>query len=727
MATSSYRLAEALKKHFGFDKFKGNQELIIKNLLDENDTFVLMPTGGGKSLCYQLPALMMEGTAIVISPLIALMKNQVDAMRNFSENDNIAHFMNSSLNKSAIDMVKGDILSGKTKLLYVAPESLNKMENMAFLKGINISFYAIDEAHCISEWGHDFRPEYRRIRPVINEIGHRPIIALTATATPKVQHDIQKNLGMTECVVFKSSFNRPNLFYEVRAKTANIDKDIIKFVKNQEGKSGIIYCLSRKKVEELADLLVLNNIKALPYHAGMDGSTRSANQDAFLLEKVDVIVATIAFGMGIDKPDVRFVIHYDMPKSLEGYYQETGRAGRDGGEGRCITYYAAKDLQKLEKFMQGKPVAEQEIGRQLLVETASYAESSVCRRRTLLHYFGENYTEENCGCCDNCINPKKRVEAKEELLAVIETVAAMKEKFKADHIINVMRGKKTNDVRSYGHDELEVFGCAEKTEERLLNAVIRQAIISGYLERDIENFGIVHITPEGKKFYDHSTSFKIVEDNDFNDNEEEVMVKSGASCTVDPELYNILKDLRKKVAKKLELPPYVIFQDFSLEAMSTTYPITIEELQKISGVGQGKAKRYGEEFVKVIKKHVEENEIERPEDLRVLSIANKSKQKIAIIQAIDRRVQLDELAESRGLEFPELLDEIEAIMYSGSKINISYYINDIIDEDSREDVFEFFRNNEKDDLEAAFEEFGDEFTEDEIRLLRIQFMSELGY
>lgn len=727
MATSSNNLTEALKRHFGFDKFKGNQELIMRNLLDENDTFVLMPTGGGKSLCYQLPALLMEGTAIVISPLIALMKNQVDAMRNFSENDNIAHFMNSSLNRAAIDQVKEDILNGKTKLLYVAPESLNKIETMAFLKGIRISFYAIDEAHCISEWGHDFRPEYRKIRPVINEIGQRPIIALTATATPKVQHDIQKNLGMTDCVVFKSSFNRSNLFYEVRTKTANIDKDIIKFVKNQEGKSGIIYCLSRKKVEELADLLVLNNIKALPYHAGMDGSTRSANQDAFLLEKVDVIVATIAFGMGIDKPDVRFVIHYDMPKSLEGYYQETGRAGRDGGEGHCITYYAAKDLQKLEKFMQGKPVAEQEIGKQLLIETASYAESSVCRRRTLLHYFGEIYTQENCGCCDNCINPKIRVEAKDELLAVIETVTASKEKFKADHIINVMKGKKTNDVRSYGHDELEVFGCAEKVEEKTLNAVIRQAIISGYLEKDIENFGIVHVTDEGKKFYAHPTSFKIVEDNDFNDNEEEVIVKSGASCTVDPELYNILKDLRKKIAKKYELPPYVIFQDFSLEAMSTTYPITIEELQKISGVGQGKAKRYGEEFVNVIKKHVEENEIERPEDLRVLSIANKSKQKIAIIQAIDRRVPLDELAESRGLEFPELLDEIEAIMYSGSKINISYYINEIIDQDSLEDVFDFFRNNEKDDLEAAIEEFGDEFTDEEIRLMRIQFMSELGY
>ena len=727
MAITTTQLHEALKKHFGFDKFKGNQEAIMTNLMMERDTFVLMPTGGGKSLCYQLPALLMEGTAIVISPLIALMKNQVDAMRNFSEKDNIAHFLNSSLNRNAIDQVKEDVAAQRTRLLYVAPESLNKQENIDFLKGVKISFYAIDEAHCISEWGHDFRPEYRKIRPIINEIGYRPIIALTATATPKVQHDIQKSLGIPDCTVFKSSFNRTNLYYEVRSKTANVDRDIIKFVKSQPGKSGIIYCLSRKKVEELAELLKMNNIKALPYHAGMDGATRSANQDAFLLEQVDVIVATIAFGMGIDKPDVRFVIHYDIPKSLEGYYQETGRAGRDGGEGRCITFYSAKDLQKMEKFMQGKPVNEQEIGRQLLIETASYAESSVCRRRTLLHYFGEPYNEENCGSCDNCINPKKRVEAKDELLAVIETVTAVKEKFKSDHIINVMRGRATTDVKSYGHNELEVFGCTEKTDEKLLNAIIRQGILSGYLERDIENYGTISVTQKGKDFYKHPTSFKITEDCDFNEVEEETIVKGGASCTVDPELYNILKDLRKKVAKKLNLPPYVIFQDFSLEAMSTTYPVTIEELQNISGVGAGKAKRFGEEFIKVIRQHVEDNEIERPEDLRVRSMANKSKQKIAIIQAIDRRIPLDEVAEAHSLEFNELLDEIEAIMYSGSKINISYYINDIIDEDSKEEMFDFFRTSEKDDLEAAISEFGDEFTEEEIRLVRIHFLSEHGY
>ncbi len=727
MSTISTLLHEALKKHFGFDNFKGNQEAIMTNLMMERDTFVLMPTGGGKSLCYQLPALLMDGTSIVISPLIALMKNQVDAMRNFSENDNIAHFLNSSLNKAAIDQVKEDVVAKRTRLLYVAPESLNKQENIDFLKSVKISFYAVDEAHCISEWGHDFRPEYRKIRPIINEIGYRPIIALTATATPKVQHDIQKSLGILDCEVFKSSFNRPNMYYEVRPKTANVDRDIIKFIKSQEGKSGIIYCLSRKKVEELAELLRMNNIKALAYHAGMDGATRSGNQDAFLLEQVDVIVATIAFGMGIDKPDVRFVIHYDIPKSLEGYYQETGRAGRDGGEGRCITFYSAKDLQKMEKFMQGKPVSEQEIGKQLLIETASYAESSVCRRRTLLHYFGEEYKEDNCGSCDNCINPKKRVEAKDELLAVIETVTAVKEKFKSDHVINIMRGRATTDVKSYGHNELEVFGCTEKADEKLLNAIIRQAILSGYLERDIENYGIIRVTSKGKNFYKHPESFKITEDCDFNDIEEETIVKGGAACTVDPELYNILKDLRKKVAKKMNLPPYVIFQDFSLEAMSTTYPVTIEELQNISGVGAGKAKRFGEDFIKVIRQHVEDNEIERPEDMRVRSVANKSKQKIAIIQAIDRRIPLDEVAEAHGLEFNELLDEIEAIMYSGSKINISYYINNIIDEDSKEEMYEFFRTSEKDDLEAAITEFGDEFTDEEIRLLRIHFLSEHGY
>ncbi|WP_305386477.1 RecQ family ATP-dependent DNA helicase, partial [uncultured Muribaculum sp.] len=681
---------------------------------------------GGKSLCYQLPSLLMEGTAIVISPLIALMKNQVDAMRNFSEDDNVAHFLNSSLNKTAIDQVKSDIISGKTKLLYVAPESLTKEENIEFLKTVPISFYAVDEAHCISEWGHDFRPEYRRIRPIINEINRRPVIALTATATPKVQHDIQKNLGMQDAAVFKSSFNRTNLYYEVRPKTANVDRDIIKFIKANPGKSGIIYCLSRKKVEELAEILKVNNIKALPYHAGMDGATRSANQDAFLLEEVDVIVATIAFGMGIDKPDVRFVIHYDIPKSLEGYYQETGRAGRDGGEGQCIAFYINKDLLKMEKFMQGKPLAEQEIGKQLLIETASYAESSICRRKSLLHYFGEEYNEDNCGNCDNCLNPKKQVEAKDELCAVIETVAALKEKFKSDQVIDVMLGNNTATVKSYNHDDLEVFGCLQGSDARTVNTVIRQAIIAGYLDRDIENFGLLKITAKGKAYYKKPTSFKIVEDNEFNEEEEEMVVKSGAACAVDPELYNILKDLRKKLAKRLELPPYVIFQDPSLEAMATTYPISIEELQNIPGVGAGKAKRYGEEFIKVIKTHVEENEIERPEDLRVRSVANKSKLKISIIQGIDRKIALDSLAESKGLEFGELLDEIEAIVYSGTKISIDYFLNEIMDEDRQLDIFEYFKESESDALEDAINELGSEYTEEEIRLMRIKFLSELG-
>ncbi len=719
-------LTEELKKHFGFDTFKGNQEAIISSLLAGNDTFVLMPTGGGKSLCYQLPSLLMEGTAIVISPLIALMKNQVDAMRNFSEDDNVAHFLNSSLNKTAIDQVKSDIISGKTKLLYVAPESLTKEENIEFLKTVPISFYAVDEAHCISEWGHDFRPEYRRIRPIINEINRRPVIALTATATPKVQHDIQKNLVMQDSAVFKSSFNRTNLYYEVRPKTANVDRDIIKFIKANPGKSGIIYCLSRKKVEELAEILKVNNIKALPYHAGMDGATRSANQDAFLLEEVDVIVATIAFGMGIDKPDVRFVIHYDIPKSLEGYYQETGRAGRDGGEGQCIAFYINKDLLKMEKFMQGKPLAEQEIGKQLLIETASYAESSICRRKSLLHYFGEEYNEDNCGNCDNCLNPKKQVEAKDELCAVIETVAALKEKFKSDQVIDVMLGNNTATVKSYNHDDLEVFGCLQGSDARTVNTVIRQAIIAGYLDRDIENFGLLKITAKGKAYYKKPTSFKIVEDNEFNEEEEEMVVKSGAACAVDPELYNILKDLRKKLAKRLELPPYVIFQDPSLEAMATTYPISIEELQNIPGVGAGKAKRYGEEFIKVIKTHVEENEIERPEDLRVRSVANKSKLKISIIQGIDRKIALDSLAESKGLEFGELLDEIEAIVYSGTKISIDYFLNEIMDEDRQLDIFEYFKESESDALEDAINELGSEYTEEEIRLMRIKFLSELG-
>ena len=720
------KLTEALKKHFGFDTFKGNQKAIIENVLAGNDTFVLMPTGGGKSLCYQLPSLLMEGTAIVVSPLIALMKNQVDAMRNFSEEDGVAHFINSSLSKSAIDQVKEDILSGKTKLLYVAPESLTKEENVEFLRQVKISFYAVDEAHCISEWGHDFRPEYRRIRPIINEIGKRPLIALTATATPKVQHDIQKNLGMTDAAVFKSSFNRVNLYYEVRPKTANVDRDIIKFIKSNEGKSGIIYCLSRKKVEEFADILKANGIKALPYHAGMDSQVRSANQDAFLMEQVDVIVATIAFGMGIDKPDVRYVIHYDIPKSLEGYYQETGRAGRDGGEGHCLAFYSYKDLQKLEKFMQGKPVAEQEIGKQLLLETAAYAETSVCRRKVLLHYFGEEYSEDNCGNCDNCLNPKKQVEAKELLGAVLEVISTLKEKFKAEYIINMLVGNETSEIQSYKHNELEVFGSGQDEDEKIWNAVIRQALIAGYLEKDIENYGLLKITPKGKEFMKKPVSFKITEDHEFEEEEEEIPVRGGASCAVDPVLYSMMKDLRKRLSKRLEVPPFVIFQDPSLEAMATTYPITLEELQNIPGVGAGKAKRYGAEFIALIKRHVEENEIERPEDLRVKTVANKSKLKVSIVQSIDRKVALDDIAVSKGLEFGELLDEVEAIVYSGTRINIDYFLNDVMDEDHIEDIYEYFKDSETDDLEEAIEELGGDYTEEEIRLVRIKFLSEMA-
>ena len=721
-------LNSQLKKNFGFDNFKGNQEAIIQNVLDGKDTFVLMPTGGGKSLCYQLPSLMMEGTAIVISPLIALMKNQVDAMRNFSEEDGIAHFINSSLTRQAIDVVKGDILSGKTKLLYVAPESLTKEENIDFLKQLKISFYAVDEAHCISEWGHDFRPEYRRIRPIINEIGVAPVIALTATATPKVQHDIQKNLGMLNASVYKSSFNRANLYYEVRPKTANVDKDIIKYIRSQAGKSGIIYCLSRKKVEELSETLRMNGISVLPYHAGMETAVRSFNQDSFLMEKVDVIVATIAFGMGIDKPDVRYVLHYDMPKSLEGYYQETGRGGRDGGEGQCIAFYAYKDLDKLRKFMQGKPVAEQEIGNQLLLETQAYAESSVCRRKLLLHYFGEDYLEENCGCCDNCMKPRKTIEGQELLSLVLETILLVKEKFKAEHIVDILKGNETSDVKSYQHDDLENFASASDEDERLLHAVIRQAMIAGFISKDIENYGLLRLNPSGKAYLKKPQPFPIVKDTDFEDEEEDAAARSaGGTCAADDVLFSILKDLRKKLSKKLEVPPFVIFQDPSLEAMATSYPITMDELQNIPGVGAGKAKRYGEEFLKLIKQHVKENEIIRPEDLRVRTVANKSKLKVSIIQAIDRKIALDDIALSKGLDIFELLDEIEAIVYSGTKINIDYFLDEIMDADHISEIFEYFNSAETDKIEAALEDLGeDDYSETEVRLVRVKFLSEIG-
>ena len=718
---------EYLKKYFGFDTFKGNQESIIRNVLSGRDTFVLMPTGGGKSLCYQLPAVMLEGTAIVISPLIALMKNQVDTMRNFSINDDVAHFLNSSLSKSEIAKVKKSVLDRETKLLYVAPESLTKEENIEFMKSVDISFYAIDEAHCISEWGHDFRPEYRRIRPLIDIIGRSPIIALTATATPKVQHDIQKNLGILEADVYKSSFNRPNLYYEVKAKQ-DVAKDIIKYIKSNMGKSGIIYCLSRKKVEEVAEMLVVNGIKALPYHAGMDSATRSNNQDQFLMEEVDVIVATIAFGMGIDKPDVRFVIHYDIPKSLEGYYQETGRAGRDGGEGNCIAYYSYNDILKLEKFMQGKPIAEQEIGKQLLLETVSYAESSVCRRKLLLHYFGEEYNEENCGACDNCLHPKIQFEGSESVVNVLEAVVTVKEKFKADHIANILSGKMTSAIKSYRHHKLELFGVGDEKDERYWNMVIRQALIAKFLVKDIENYGLLKITQKGLDFLDKPESFMLTEDHEYIESDEDDILMAGAKTeAADEELFSILKDLRKKISKQKDLPPFVIFQDPSLEDMAIQYPVTIEELQNISGVGAGKAQRYGKEFVEVIKKYVEEKEIIRPLDMVVKSVVNKSVIKVYIIQSIDMKRSFEDIAEAKGLDMPELLTEIEAIVNSGTRLNIDYYIDEVLDEERQEDIYSYFREEaETDSIEEALKELGGEFEEEEIRLMRIKFLSDFG-
>ena len=723
--TEKTNLHEQLKKYFGFDTFKGDQQAIVQNVLDGKDTFVLMPTGGGKSLCYQLPSLLLDGVAIVVSPLIALMKNQVDVISQMSEHEGTAHYLNSSLNKTAIDQVKSDVRNGITKLLYVAPESLTKDENVEFLRTVKISFYAIDEAHCISEWGHDFRPEYRRIRPIINEIGMAPIIALTATATDKVRTDIKKNLGIVDAAEFKSSFNRPNLYYEVRPKTKDIDKDIIKFIKQHAGKSGIIYCLSRKKVEELAEILRANDIKALAYHAGLESTIRAQTQDQFLMQDIDVIVATIAFGMGIDKPDVRFVIHYDIPKSLEGYYQETGRAGRDGREGICLAFYSNKDLRKLDKFMEGKPVAEQDIGRQLLQETAAYAETSVCRRKMLLHYFGETYDKDNCGNCDNCLHPKTKIEAKDQLALTLKVIEAIKENFRADYIEDFIIGRETEEIIAHKHQDHEFFGAGEDVDEKLWNPVIRQALIAGYLKKDVENYGLLKLTAAGKKYLKSPTSFMIVKDHEYVDDPDMVDEHDGGTSALDPVLSSMLIDLRKKVSKRLERPPYVIFQDVSLEQMATEYPMTLEELKSIQGVGEGKVKQpYAKEFVDLIKRYCEENNITRQVDLRVRTVAKKSLLKVKIIQNIDRQIALDDIATAQNIDFDDLLSEVEAIVYSGTKLNIDYFLDEVMDEDRIDEIYDYFADSDTDDLETAIQELGGD--EDEIRLVRIKFISDMA-
>ncbi len=723
--TNNVNLIEKLKYYFGFDSFKGDQETIIRTLMSGKNVFVLMPTGGGKSMCYQLPSLLMDGTAIVVSPLIALMKNQVDSINGISEENGLAHYLNSSLNKSAIQQVMENVRSGKTKLLYVAPESLNKPENLEFFKSFKISFYAIDEAHCISEWGHDFRPEYRNLRPTINKIGTAPVIALTATATDKVRSDIKRNLEIQDAEEFKSSFNRPNLYYEVRPKTKDINKQIILFIKQHPGKSGIIYCLSRKTVEELAADLKANDIKAAPYHAGLDSVTRSQTQDDFLMERIDVIVATIAFGMGIDKPDVRFVFHYDIPKSLEGYYQETGRAGRDGGEGICIAFYSYKDLHKLEKFMEGKPIAEQDIGKQLLQETAAYAESSLCRRKILLHYFGEEYTKDNCGNCDNCLHPKERLEAQEQLVIVLQAILALKENFRQEYVIDFVKGRGTDDIVSHNHNELDEFGAGEDFNEKLWHPVIRQAMIEGYLKKDVENYGLLKVTAAGRKFIKSPHSFMVVMDTEFKDEYEDDDAQ-GCMAALDPNLYNMLVNLRKKIARKQNLAPYVIIFDSSLEQMATMYPVTLQELQSIQGVGAGKAKKFGTEFCELIRKYCEENNIVRPEEIRVKTVAKKSLLKVKIIQSIDRQIPLDDIASAQGLDFEELLSEIEGIVYSGTRLNIDYFLDEIMDEDRIDDIFDYFMESDTDDLDTAIEELDPDYSDNEIRLVRIKFISEVA-